>query len=352
MAQGDSSVQGVSRNVTINNNIDDGVSTIASSESPTRKRDKARTLASRAKRKTQTIFKISIASDSENEDDEEAQSVLDDPAFNPAIVLDGSPGRSRKDESTTKEKLKAARTAIAHPRRTVWDKVTHTAAGKMSTVKRPFLTGDHDKNLLVTVILLRGQRRADRSRGQSSRACREGRRTSRQRQDRLGDWATWATSQGCARYAAQTSKGRVCGQGKWCALFWVLWYTEHLVGFVYFYIIYATLRNRYHPDIVRWQMDNHAGFVPAYYSSFADAPVRQQHERWRMIRASELRTGKVLLVLGKNDRAVFSDELEVDVPEVLGRENVRIKSFDAGHEVPITYATQIAEWIWEQWTAG
>ena len=104
--------------------------------------------------------------------------------------------------------------------------------------------------------------------------------------------------------------------------------------------------------VVRWQMDNHAGFVPAYYSSFADAPVRQQHERWRMIRASELRTGKVLLVLGKNDRAVFSDELEVDVPEVLGRENVRIKSFDAGHEVPITYATQIAEWIWEQWTAG
>ena len=37
---------------------------------------------------------------------------------------------------------------------------------------------------------------------------------------------------------------------KWMALYWLLWYTEHIVGFVYAYIIYTTLRNRFYPDTV------------------------------------------------------------------------------------------------------
>ncbi|KIW29708.1 uncharacterized protein PV07_05498 [Cladophialophora immunda] len=31
---------------------------------------------------------------------------------------------------------------------------------------------------------------------------------------------------------------------KWLALYCILWYTQHIVGFLYFYIIYSTLRNR------------------------------------------------------------------------------------------------------------
>ena len=37
---------------------------------------------------------------------------------------------------------------------------------------------------------------------------------------------------------------------RWCALFWFLWYTEHLVGFVFAKIIYMTVRNRLYPTSV------------------------------------------------------------------------------------------------------
>ncbi|KIX98546.1 uncharacterized protein Z520_05847 [Fonsecaea multimorphosa CBS 102226] len=38
---------------------------------------------------------------------------------------------------------------------------------------------------------------------------------------------------------------------KWLALYCVLWYTQHIVGFLYFYIIYSTLRNRFREHSVR-----------------------------------------------------------------------------------------------------
>ena len=39
--------------------------------------------------------------------------------------------------------------------------------------------------------------------------------------------------------------------GKWLALYIVLWYTEHLVGFVWGYIIYLVVKNRYFPTNVK-----------------------------------------------------------------------------------------------------
>ncbi|KIW98622.1 uncharacterized protein Z519_00283 [Cladophialophora bantiana CBS 173.52] len=38
---------------------------------------------------------------------------------------------------------------------------------------------------------------------------------------------------------------------KWLALFCVLWYTQHIVGYLYFYIIYSTLRNRFRTQSVQ-----------------------------------------------------------------------------------------------------
>ena len=147
--------------------------------------------------------------------------------------------------------------------------------------------------------------------------------------------------------------------------------------------------------VVRWQMDHHPGFVHAFFSSFVNPPVRDQHDRWRLIgrrldaqRAAatgkkagpssaaaataaaaddaeqesaadaepqgqgRLRTGKVLMVLGKMDRAVFSDELEPDAKAVLGEANLKVKVFDAGHEVPITFAEEIVDFVWEEWEAA
>ena len=98
------------------------------------------------------------------------------------------------------------------------------------------------------------------------------------------------------------------------------------------------------------------------------SPVRGQHDRWKRLDAQRaaakagsstaaaksqsaeaakhqgLCTGKVLMVLGKTDRAVFSGELELDAKAVLGPANLEIKVFNAGHEVPVTQAEEI---VWE-----
>ncbi|OAP61768.1 hypothetical protein AYL99_03971 [Fonsecaea erecta] len=38
---------------------------------------------------------------------------------------------------------------------------------------------------------------------------------------------------------------------KWLALYCVLWYTQHIVGYLYFYIIYSTVRNRFRTHSVQ-----------------------------------------------------------------------------------------------------
>jgi hypothetical protein len=48
---------------------------------------------------------------------------------------------------------------------------------------------------------------------------------------------------------------------KWMMLFWILWYTEHIMGFFYAYIVYIVLRNRFYPDIVEAVRQAHARSV-------------------------------------------------------------------------------------------
>ncbi len=44
--------------------------------------------------------------------------------------------------------------------------------------------------------------------------------------------------------------------GRWLALFLVLWYTQHIMAYFYFYIIYSTLRNKFRPSSVQTVRDN------------------------------------------------------------------------------------------------
>ena len=37
---------------------------------------------------------------------------------------------------------------------------------------------------------------------------------------------------------------------QWAALFWTLWYTNHIIGYFYLWIIYATVRNRFWPSSI------------------------------------------------------------------------------------------------------
>lgn len=120
--------------------------------------------------------------------------------------------------------------------------------------------------------------------------------------------------------------------------------------------------------ILSWQIDNHTGFLPAFVSSFQHAPLKGQHERWRIVgqrldkqRATKsggqsddgdsrgLKAGRVLMVVGQRDDVVHTDSLLVDAKAVLGEQNLDIRSYDAGHEVPVTFVDEIVEFIWSTW---
>ncbi|KAL9059465.1 MAG: hypothetical protein Q9162_001163 [Coniocarpon cinnabarinum] len=130
---------------------------------------------------------------------------------------------------------------------------------------------------------------------------------------------------------------------------------------------------------VNWQMDNHAGFMPAFMSSIRHAPIRNQQHSWRLIgsrldeqralnhgatisevaethkqevRRRGLKTGKVLLIFGANDGIIKPSETGPDAREALGVDNVIEKVYaNAGHEVPITCRDEIADLMWQHWSS-
>lgn len=96
--------------------------------------------------------------------------------------------------------------------------------------------------------------------------------------------------------------------------------------------------------------------MPAFVSSIRHAPVYAQHVRWRVVgerlaqeRAAaeakgEVARKKVLLVLGQADPIVIADEVRVDAEGVLGGEaNLETVVLEAGHEVPMSRAREVAE---------
>lgn len=131
----------------------------------------------------------------------------------------------------------------------------------------------------------------------------------------------------------------------------------------------AILSNRF-PHIsvasaVSWQIANHAGFIPAFMSSIRYAPIYKQHAVWAVIgdRLTEqkanpadeemakrgLHKSKVFMVLGATDSVVIAEEVIEDAKAVLGNGNVEIVLLEAGHELPITKSTQVAEAMWQFW---
>ena len=108
-------------------------------ESPS-KRDKLLSLPSKTKAKTKVLLtKIKDDSPRIAKRDEEEDGI--DEALNrrETLGLPESPGHkstARKISDKTKNSLHSAASAVAHPRQTVKNKVTRTAASKISTVQR------------------------------------------------------------------------------------------------------------------------------------------------------------------------------------------------------------------------
>ncbi|KAI2615773.1 alpha/beta-hydrolase [Hypomontagnella submonticulosa] len=121
-------------------------------------------------------------------------------------------------------------------------------------------------------------------------------------------------------------------------------------------------------SVVRWQVDNHEGFVTAFLSSIRNAPIYAPQEDWkalaRILEArrrlkhnieggsfSGLRAGKVLMILGEDDPVVVKDETIEDAQNALGLDGVEFAILAGGHEIPITRSSGIADAIDNFWRA-
>jgi len=118
-------------------------------------------------------------------------------------------------------------------------------------------------------------------------------------------------------------------------------------------------------DAVSWQLRHHQGFLPAFISSIQHAPIRDQHERWRLIgqrlalqkSKNEDRVtahgamckDKVLLVLGEDDSVIVADETSEDARAVFGEAMVSVKILSGGHDLPIVKSKEVADVILDFW---
>jgi len=118
-------------------------------------------------------------------------------------------------------------------------------------------------------------------------------------------------------------------------------------------------------NAVNWQLDAHPGFLSAFISSIKHAPITQQHERWRLIGRRQvaarisaepaekaqqgLKEGKVLILLGKQDKVIISDEVEEDATAVLGKENVTVIRLEGAHDVPVVNAQGCVDALLDFW---
>ena len=337
---------------------DDGAT--PSATSPVSKRSRVRRLAARTKQKTKSVLSLDKTTHSDLESDIQDGDIFADPAFNPTTVLNGDPAQPGSSPlSSTADKLKAAGSMVAHPRRTARDKVSRTAAGKISRVQRPFLSGNHDRDLLAahdelneaissqSSVQSRGgsewesdENRArqkvekvEKSRESAKIAWAIGRHVQRVRvvekmsrrpskqdfvqRDSSGRenfrWDLWIAKlalyytqdftaqyidnfqepvfdiEDFARIVERISMSSAPWQAwlidvrrvytwedptrtsKWMILFWFLWYTEHVVGYFYAFVIYTVLRNRFFPDTVE--------AVRQAYTRAADQALKAQ--AWR-----------------------------------------------------------------------
>lgn len=116
------------------------------------------------------------------------------------------------------------------------------------------------------------------------------------------------------------------------------------------------------PNAVKWQVNNHQGFVHAFMSSMRYGPILQQRQwdTWTRLgryltsqRAlspeQQLENGlpndKVHVLCGSNDSIIVKEELRPDATKAL-EGNVQFQYFDAGHEFPSTKYDEVAEYIW------
>lgn len=114
-------------------------------------------------------------------------------------------------------------------------------------------------------------------------------------------------------------------------------------------------------DVVKWQLRNNEGFVPAYMSTIRNAPIYGQHEGvWRRLseqlalrrqdgRIPGLEGGRICLILAERDPIVVKEEWIADSFTVLGEDAVDIRVLKGGHEIAISKGREVANVAMAAW---
>ncbi|KND88300.1 hypothetical protein TOPH_07105 [Tolypocladium ophioglossoides CBS 100239] len=107
-------------------------------------------------------------------------------------------------------------------------------------------------------------------------------------------------------------------------------------------------------DVVRWQLEGNAGFVPSYLSTIRSALVYRRHDRvWRVLgdELARRRTtdappglpgGRICLITAERDAIVVKDELIEDTKALFCIDAADLHVLKGGHEIAVSRGKDLA----------
>jgi pimeloyl-ACP methyl ester carboxylesterase len=91
---------------------------------------------------------------------------------------------------------------------------------------------------------------------------------------------------------------------------------------------------------VRWMVRHHAGFVPAFMSCIPNAPLTEQHDKWRHL--ARRKPGTTAILFGRHDEIIDEAAYRLDgLPLAGGEDNVAWKVLPGGHDFVMTHHKEI-----------
>ncbi|KAI5465861.1 hypothetical protein BGZ63DRAFT_411326 [Mariannaea sp. PMI_226] len=101
-------------------------------------------------------------------------------------------------------------------------------------------------------------------------------------------------------------------------------------------------------DYVRWMVENHHGFVPAFMSSIRHAPLTDQHESWAQL--AKRKPGTTVILLAESDEIIDRNDYCRDGLDLVGGEdNVRWRVLPGSHDFVMTHTSNIIQELDQIW---
>lgn len=99
---------------------------------------------------------------------------------------------------------------------------------------------------------------------------------------------------------------------------------------------------------VRWMVEHHGGFVPAFMSCIRHAPLTEQHESWAKL--ANRRQGSTVVLLAEADEIIDVEDYTREAPPLVGgKEHVTWRVLPGGHDFVMTHSEHILTELDEIW---